>query len=197
MVAQTCPISVRKSTVLSSFVPSPRRGRGAPGAFHLLPVRETCPDQIFAAVPSRLSPSPVRFGWERVGVRAAFRVPSRSRPVPVGGSTTLVGQLPIETKCPDPPVRLCPVSGCRGSFFPLVKKDPHHRRESIFRSRRGSRPHRIDSGRPRLRTRQWGRQSATRSAGRALRISLASQHDAYLQPTAKSGRLRARVSMAV
>ena len=31
MVARTCPISVRKSPVLSSFVPSPRRGRGAPG----------------------------------------------------------------------------------------------------------------------------------------------------------------------
>jgi len=32
---------------------------------------------------------------------------------------------------------------------------------------------------------------------RALRISLASQHDAYFQPTAKSGRRRARVSTAV
>jgi hypothetical protein len=32
-----------------------------------------------------------------------------SSPVPVGGSTTLVGQLPIESKCPDPPARLCPV----------------------------------------------------------------------------------------
>jgi hypothetical protein len=61
---------------------------------------------------------------------------------------------------------------CRGSFPPLVKTGPHHRRESIFRSRRESIPHRTDPGRPRLRardtrlrSRQNGRQSAARSAG--------------------------------
>jgi hypothetical protein len=102
---------------------------------------------------------------------------------------------------------------CRGSFPPQVKKDPHHRRGSIFRSRRGSYPHRTDADRRRLRardslapnslcTRQPPHQTMGPAIGnaicrRALRISLASQHDAYFQPTAKSGRRRARVSMAV
>jgi hypothetical protein len=137
--------------------------------------------------------------------------PARGLPAPSGpgaGSTTSLGQLPIETKCPDPPDILCWVSGsdcvrvpshlrslrntlsgntlrwdkfafvklshrrsqlsrptvfvpappeesvpsrrpdrsprlkrgCRGSLFSLVKKDPHHRRGSFFRSRRGSFP---------------------------------------------------------
>src|SRR5580704_1785369 len=35
-----------------------------------------------------------------------------------------VGQLSIETKCPDPPARLCPVRDCRGSFLPIVKGSP-------------------------------------------------------------------------
>jgi hypothetical protein len=89
-----------------------------------------------------------------------------------------------------------------GILFPLVKKDPHHRRGSIFvpggdliptgqtLTAAASAPETAstpDNG---------DRQSITRSAG-APRICLLPQHDAYLQPTAKSGRRRARVSTAV
>jgi hypothetical protein len=47
----------------------------------------------------------------------------------------------------------CPVPFCRGSFLPLVKMDPHHRRESYFRSRRGSLSRRTPTDRlvPKLR----------------------------------------------
>jgi hypothetical protein len=109
--------------------------------------------------------------------RPVSRVPSRSRGGG-GGSTTLVGQLPIETKCPDPATQrtefhqrlvvgiklrtggnrgngggastdlYCPQfppvqilvrasSACRGSFLPLVKKDPHHQ-QIYFLSPAGS-----------------------------------------------------------
>jgi hypothetical protein len=46
--------------------------------------------------------------------------PPRTCPAPTaarrwgGGSTTLVGQLPIETKCPDPPANLFPCPGRHG-----------------------------------------------------------------------------------
>jgi len=40
------------------------------------------------------------------------------------------------------PLVFSPSRDCRGSFLPIVKKDPHHRRGSLFRSRRGSFPRR-------------------------------------------------------
>jgi hypothetical protein len=89
-----------------------------------------------------------------------------------------------------------------GILFPSSEKGSPSPAGIHFRSRRGSYPHRTDSdhrrlrARDSLRTRQWCRQSITRSAG-APRICLLPQHDAYLQPTAKSGRRRARVSTAV
>jgi hypothetical protein len=49
-----------------------------------------------------LAPTPLGL----VGSLFNESVPSHSRVG--GGSTTLVGQLPIETKCPDPPANLFP-----------------------------------------------------------------------------------------
>jgi hypothetical protein len=41
---------------------------------------------------------------------------------------------------PTQPLVFSPSRDCWGSFLPIVKKDPHHRRGSFFRSRRGSFP---------------------------------------------------------
>jgi hypothetical protein len=56
-----------------------------------------------------------------------------------------------------------PPNCCRGSFPPLVKKDPHHRRGSLFRSRRGSYPHRGQT----LATVASGRETASHRAASA------------------------------
>jgi len=99
-------------------------------------------------------------------VRTGFSL--RSRPVRVPSRS--VGQLlwwvnyPLKQSVPTHRPDSVPLVAA-GDLFPLVKKDPHHRRESIFRSRRGSYPHRTDSDRRRLRSRDSLR---TRQSGPAI-----------------------------
>jgi hypothetical protein len=77
---------------------------------------------------------------EGLGVRGArsivFRPDLRSR---VGSRISWVIFL-SRIRDPTRPLVFSPSRDCRGSFLPLVKKDPHHRRGSFFRSRRGSFP---------------------------------------------------------
>jgi hypothetical protein len=73
------------------------------------------------------------------GIRSMKQsVPSRSRPTPplatAIGSTTLVGQLPSETKCPDPPANLFPpptFSRC----FSMKQRVPSRRWSKVPRSK--------------------------------------------------------------
>jgi hypothetical protein len=58
-------------------------------------------------VPPAFPPSPVRFGWEKAGVRAAFRVRSRSSPAPTGRDIDSPGRSEaqardLEHSNPDP-----------------------------------------------------------------------------------------------
>ena len=61
-----------------------------------------------------------------------------SRPVPRLGVGSRISWVIFLSKIRDPtqPLVFSPSRDCRGSFLPLVKKDPHHRRGSFFRSRR-------------------------------------------------------------
>jgi hypothetical protein len=63
-------------------------------------------------------------------------VPSRPA-IGVGSPISWVSYL-SRIRDPTQPLVFSPSRDCRGSFLPLVKKDPHHRRGSFFRSRRGS-----------------------------------------------------------
>ena len=60
------------------------------------------------------------------------RVPSRL--LPDRSKTLAFGLSDPDKTCPDriPTVPSRHVVGCRGSFLPLVKTDPHHRRGSLF-----------------------------------------------------------------
>jgi len=96
------------------------------------------PSHRFGPVPL-YPPLPVR--WERVGVRwsncFARPVPTiRSRPVPpcdrgIGSRISWVIFL-SRIRDPTQPLVFLPSRNCRGSFRPIVKKDPHHRRGSFF-----------------------------------------------------------------
>jgi len=84
----------------------------------------------------------------------------------------------------------------RGSFLPLVKKDPHHRRERNFCTRRGSFSHRTDFD-PSLgphwgqRTRDWQRNSPP------ARTRIVAAARPLLHPTGDLEERGARVSTAV
>jgi hypothetical protein len=113
-------------------------------------------DHTTSPVPVFPLARPLRMGegWGE----GAFPVPSRSCPVPRHVSRPTADTIPPEwsedlglwtqmnVSRPAPlagaaPTRPKSARRCRGSFPPIEKKDPHHRRGSKFRSRRGSFPH--------------------------------------------------------
>jgi hypothetical protein len=73
-----------------------------------------------------LSPSPSQLGEGRSTSQSVPPRPWRSSPVP-----TFVSH-------PDPLVPSRCFRSCRGSLFPLVKKDPHHQQRTFFRPQRGA-----------------------------------------------------------
>jgi hypothetical protein len=97
-----------------------------------VPSQSQCPVPVPRPSPSAPSQSPVPVPEPS----PSLGVPSQSgRPVPVpgpvpapwGGSTTLVGQLPSETKCPDPPDNLFPrlaVNPAIGESVPSQSRSP-------------------------------------------------------------------------
>ncbi len=164
--------------------------------------------QYGSAGTARTCPVPYsrRLGQARRAARANIFAPA-SRPHPQstcpvppdatrwgGGSTTLVGQLPNETMCPDPPANLfpCPGSTARergaGIFPCLSKKRSPPRRGRNFCPRRGSFPRRTKAD-------QFVSSSSHNRSSRRRRDRLAfAKKGTYLDPTAKNAKRRDRVS---
>jgi hypothetical protein len=108
-----------------SLVQSPKSGLRASDILDLGPWTPRCP------VP-------------RSAVGHEFRGSPRQKKIVAQPPVKVLSPLSAKVSGPDLDRWQSAHRGCRESFDPLVKTDPHHRRGSNFRPRRGSDPRRAD-----------------------------------------------------